>query len=351
LISSGLVIETGLGKSTGGRKPTLLDINEKFGLVMAVKIEARRVISGLYDLRTNKLAGQITEFSAEPEVSTVIEIIHDDLRSYAETSDILGVGLGVSGFVSDNGTIIYTPILNWRNIDLAEILLPDKNIPVVTDNDVNAFTLAEGWLGAGRGFNDFLCVTVGEGVGSGLMIDGTLHRGAFGGAGEIGHVTLDPNGPRCRCGEKGCLEALASDYFLRNEAKKIELYPPTVDRLLAATENGMPEARNIFERLGHNLGLGIKNLVNTLNPEAVILGGERLNAADYFMPELKREVLNHSFPEEARTLKIVRANLGEEGWLIGAALLAIRNFLNLPLHHKVKEAEGQDMKTLKRRTS
>ncbi|MBS3787252.1 ROK family transcriptional regulator [Candidatus Bipolaricaulota bacterium] len=347
LISSDLIVEVGVGQSTGGRKPTLLDINDDFGHVAAVKIEARRVISGLYDLSTNKIDGNTTEIDSEPDLDTVLEIIRQDLNSYSKTGEVLGVGIGVSGFISDSGTIIYTPILGWSDVPLADVLLTDSSIPVVVDNDVNAFTLAEGWLGAGKDYEDFLCVTVGEGVGAGLMIDGTLHRGAIGGAGEIGHITLDPNGPRCRCGENGCLEALASDYFLRNEIEKLDFKPPTIENLSSLASEGNGQALEIFQRLGCNLGLGIKNLVNTLNPEAVLLGGERLSEADFFMPRLKKEVLNHSFPEEARKLKIVRANLGQEGWLIGAALLAIRNFLNLPLHHKVRSVEKQEVKQLK----
>ena len=336
LMSSGLIVEAGVGKSTGGRKPTLLDINEKFGYVMAIKIEARRVITGLYDLRTNKIAGGVTQLEPEPEVETVLEVIKSDYETYLKKGDILGVGVGVSGLISDEGAIIYTPILEWSNVSLADDLLSGKRVPVVVDNDVNALTLAEGWLGAGRSYDDFLCITVGEGIGAGLMIDGALHRGALGGAGEIGHITLDPNGPVCRCGENGCLEALASDYFLRNEIEKLNLKPATIDHLADLAKKNEASATEVFRKMGRNLGLGIKNLVNTLNPEAVLLGGERLSEANYFMPEMKQEVLNHSFPEEARELKIVRTELGKEGWLIGAALLSIRNFLNLPLHHKVK---------------
>lgn len=342
LISSGLVKETGAGKSTGGRKPTLLDIDRTFGYVVAVKIEARKVITGLYDLRTNKLDGNSATFSPEPNYRTILDIIFRAVKSYDDQKEIIGVGIGVSGLITDEGEIIYSPILNWEDLPLAEDLYTELSLPIIVDNDVNALTLAEGWIGAGKDFDNFLCVTVGEGIGAGLMIDGSLYRGAIGGAGEIGHVTVDPDGPRCRCGERGCLEALASDYFLRNEIVKHDFNPLTINHLISLAETGDPKALDIFRRMGHSLGLGIKNLVNTLNPEAVILGGERLSEADYFMSEMEEEVLNHSFPQEAKKLKILRAKLGKEGWLIGPASLSIRNFFSLPLHHKVKEeTEGE----------
>lgn len=346
LLSSGLVEEVGVGKSTGGRRPTLLDINEKFGFVVATKIEARNVITGLYDLRTNKLDGNTTRIPPEPDPNGVEDIIIRDTNAYSKAGEIIGMGIGTSGLITDSGEIIYTPILGWENVTLAEDLASRLSTPIIVDNDVNALTLAEGWMGAGEGYDDFLCVTVGEGIGAGLMIDGSLYRGSIGGAGEIGHITLDPEGPRCRCGEKGCLEALASDYFLRNEVVKVGIEPPTIDRLARLADEGDDRALGIFESMGRNLGLGVKNLVNTLNPEAVILGGESLSNADYFLPETEEEIMNHSFPREARELKIVRAELGKEGWLIGAALLSIRNFFSLPLHNRVKEGEASERSEL-----
>lgn len=341
LISVGLIEEVGVGQSTGGRKPTLLDINEEFGYVMAVKIEARKVITGLYDLRTNKVTGRITEHPSNPDSEMILERIKNDYETYVNREEIVGLGVGVSGLISNSGEIIYSPILDWESVPVAEKLKSDLSLPVTVDNDVNALTLAESWLGAGREFKDLICVTVGEGVGAGIMIDGGLYRGAIGGAGEIGHITLDPDGPRCRCGEKGCLEALASDYYLKNEMNRRGIKPGTIDHLTSLAERNKKEALEILSTMGEHLGLGIKNLVNTLNPKAVLLGGERMSESEYFIDETRTEILNHSFPSEAEDLEIVKASLGKEGWLIGAALLSIRNFLNLPLRHKVKEESGK----------
>jgi len=342
LLSAGLIEEVGVGKSTGGRKPTLLDINEEFGYVMAVKIESGRVITGLYDLRTSKLAGNRTRYPEHPDPEKVLRYIEEDYRTYSELKEIVGLGIGVSGLISNSGEITFSPILSWKEFPIRDELESKLSLPVTVDNDVNSLALAESWLGAGKEYEDILCITVGEGVGAGLMIDGGLYRGSLGGAGEIGHITLDPDGPLCRCGERGCLEALASDYYLEQEMERRGLTPSTTENLARLAGEGDKEALDVFKKMGYHLGLGIKNLVNTLNPEAVVLGGERTSEADYFMAEMEEEVLNHSFPQEARELKIVRAELGKEGWLIGAAILSIRNFLSLPLNRKVRtDSEGQ----------
>lgn len=341
LISAGLIEEVGVGESTGGRKPTLLDINEGFGYVMAVKIESRRIITGLYDLRTNKIAGNRTAYPKHPDPDKVLGYIEEDFVTYSELNEIVGLGIGVSGLISNSGEIIYSPILEWKDLPIKEDLESELSLTVTVDNDVNSLTLAESWLGAGKDFQDIICVTVGEGVGAGLMINGGLYRGSLGGAGEIGHITLDPDGPLCRCGENGCLEALASDYYLEQEMERRSLTPSTTENLARMAGNGEEEAIDVFQKMGYHLGIGVKNLVNTLNPEAVVLGGERISEADYFMPKMEEEVLNHSFPQEARELKIVKAELGKEGWLIGAAILAIRNFLSLPLNRKVRADIGE----------
>jgi N-acetylglucosamine repressor len=341
LISAGLIEEVGVGESTGGRKPTLLDINEGFGHVMAVKIESRRIITGLYDLRTNKIAGNRTAYPKHPDPDKVLGYIEEDFVTYSELNEIVGLGIGVSGLISNSGEIIYSPILEWKDLPIKEDLESELSLTVTVDNDVNSLTLAESWFGAGKDFQDIICVTVGEGVGAGLMINGGLYRGSLGGAGEIGHITLDPDGPLCRCGENGCLEALASDYYLEQEMERRGLTPSTTENLARMAGNGEEEAIDVFQKMGYHLGIGVKNLVNSLNPEAVVLGGERISEADYFMPEMEEEVLNHSFPQEARELKIVKAELGKEGWLIGAAILSIRNFLSLPLNRKVRADIGE----------
>ncbi len=142
-------------------------------------------------------------------------------------------------------------------------------------------------------------------------------------------MTIDPGGPRCRCGEKGCLEALASDQALRTDAERLGF--PGVAAMAAAARNGDASAQGAFRRVGQALGLGLKNVVNLLNPEAIVLGGERMTDADLFLPALEEEVRHHAFPETARELSIVPAELGPDGTLIGAATLATAEAFRSPM--------------------
>jgi predicted NBD/HSP70 family sugar kinase len=246
---------------------------------------------------------------------------------------ILGVGIGISGFVdAEAGVDLYSPILGWREVPIRAPLEQRLGLPVYVENDVNALTLAERWYGAGRNFRDFICITVGEGIGAGVVIGGELYRGAAGGAGELGHTTINPDGPRCRCGERGCLEVYASDRFLLHHASALGYQG--IPELIAAAQNGDGTARQVFHDMGRSLGIGTKNIVNLLNPEAVVLGGERLDAADLFLPTFEEEVRRHSFPKEAEELAIVRAELGEDGFLVGAATLVVREFFRLPTERR-----------------
>jgi len=188
--------------------------------------------------------------------------------------------------------------------------------------------LAECWYGSGCEYQHFVCITVGEGIGAGVVIGGDVYHGAYGGAGELGHITIDPNGPVCRCLERGCLEVYASDRFLEEEAGRLGYRG--IDGLIAAARDGSSEATDVFTRMGTNLGIGARNLINLLNPEAIVLGGERMDEADLFFDAFREEVCRHSFPAEAAQLQIVPAQLGRDGFLIGAATLAAAEFFRLP---------------------
>jgi predicted NBD/HSP70 family sugar kinase len=252
------------------------------------------------------------------------------VQRLASGKRVLGVGLAISGFVDPvTGMDLYSPILGWERVPVRGPLEAKLDLPVWVENDVNALALAERWYGAGRRYQHFICITVGEGIGAGVVLQGELYRGAFGGAGEVGHMTINPDGPVCRCQERGCLEVYASDRFLREEAERLG-YTSVSDMALAARNGEGAAARGAFARMGRFLGLGAKNLVNLLNPEAVVLGGERMDAADLFLPSLEDEVRRHSFPAAAEKLFIVPAELGADGFLVGAATLVAAEFFRVP---------------------
>ncbi len=329
LISQGLVRELGKTPSPSGRPPILLGLNPDYAFSIGVKIEARRVLAA----RVN-LLGQVQEEDAvpfdDPSPGAVLPVLEQTIRSVFR-GKVLGIGIAVSGFVdSVAGVCLFSPILGWHGVELAPPLEEHFEVPVHVENDVNALTLAEARYGAGRELSDFLCVTVGEGLGAGIVIGGRLYRGAFGGAGEFGHTLFDPRGPRCRCGERGCLEVFASDQFLRREADALGL--SSVEALAARAREGDPAAGAAFRALGENLGYGLKDLVNLLNPEAIVIGGERTSTdGDLFIPYTEEILRAHAFAGAAERVRLVRAELGEEGFLVGAAEVFVESFFAAPL--------------------
>ncbi len=342
LLRIGLVKEIGVGKSRGGRRPILLDLNASYGLALGVKVEASRLLLGAMDLKGKILTCAEVPFKRGSDSPTVLSLLQENLRRWtSQGTRVLGIGVGISGFVDqETGTLLYSPILGWENVELAGPLGEELGLPVFVDNDVNTFTLAELWHGAGRRFRNFLCVTVGEGIGAGIVIEGRLYEGAIGGAGEIGHTCLDPDGPLCRCGERGCLEVFASDAFLLRRAHEAGSPHPEPEELLQAACRGDPLAKSIFIEMGRHLGLGLKNAVNLLNPEAVILGGERLEAYPFFGPALEDQLRHHAFPEEAKELLILPAEVGQAGWIVGAATLALSPIFELPMYRRPIRHDG-----------
>ena len=221
---------------------------------------------------------------------------------------------------------------------LAETLQTKLQRPVEIENDANAAALGEMWQGAARGCRTIVCLTLGTGVGSGIVLDGELWRGADGTAGEIGHTSVDPFGDvKCKCGNIGCLEVCASGTAIVRMAREglngrpeSSLNAMPADELSAkvianAASNGDEFAREIFQRVGMYLGIAAANIVNTLNPEMIVIGGGVSAAFDLFAPGAREEMLRRAFPVPAGRCRIVKAECGDDAGLLGAAWLACQN--------------------------
>jgi predicted NBD/HSP70 family sugar kinase len=328
LIDEGIACEVGKSAPRSGRPATLIELNRTHATSIGIKIERSKILGARVDVAGAILQREQCAITRPVRVQRVL----DDLNAVAEKlmdGRLLGLGVCVSGFVEPStGTNLYSPILEWKNVPIGDALRSAHDLPTRVENDVNVLALAERLYGAGRAFQHFICITVGEGIGAGVMIGGELYRGAFGGAGELGHITIDPNGPVCRCRERGCLEVYASDRFLFEESERLGF--DSIEALAAAARDGSDPAREAFRRMGVNLGVGAKNLVNLLNPEAIVLGGERMTEEDLFVDAFEEIVCQHSFPEEASRLRIVPAELGSDGFLIGAAASACMEFFHVP---------------------
>lgn len=256
-----------------------------------------------------------------------------------EPAAVSGVGVGAAGLTDwKTGTVLLASNLRWKDVPLAEMLSHELDgVPVSVDKDTNAAALAEARLGAGRSFHHFLYVTAGTGIGGGLVLNGELYRGATGGAGDIGHVVVDPEGPRCGCGNRGCVEVFSSGGGIVNRAEGLlssgrpetensSLMGKTVttEAVFEAASGGDAVARSVVDRAGAMLGLALANYVNLNNPEAVVLGGGLLRAGEMYRAPVEREMKNKALPALAEAVSLVPPELGDDVGAIGAALLAVK---------------------------
>jgi glucokinase len=256
------------------------------------------------------------------------------------TNDVAAVGIGAAGLVeSATGILTYAPNLAWRNVRLAEHIGGALGVPALADNDATVAAWGEYRMGAGRGSRHMLLVTVGTGLGGGIVTDGRIYRGAHGFAAEVGHIIVEPGGPLCGCGNRGCLEQVASGQAIERAGREAaERYPHSGIARLAegvpdrvtgsivtrAAQDGDDTARAILAKVGRRLGEGIAGLVNVLDPEIVVVGGGAVAAGDLLLEPARRAfVAAVEAPDARPAVPIVPAGLGNDAGVVGAALLAL----------------------------
>ena len=240
---------------------------------------------------------------------------------------MLGLGVGVSGHVdSAAGICRYSALLDWNKVDVAGPLRERTGLPVVVSNDVNTLVVAERWFGAGRDIDSFAVVTVGPGIGCGLLLDGALYSGATGLAGELGHLPLDPAGPMCSCGRRGCLEALAGDRAVLRHLQDAGVACATIGEAvgLGRGDSGTAAiARSAFAEAGTALGRGMAGMCNLLNLQKIIVAGEGAVAYDLFGPAMTAAMEAYAFSTAARDCDLHVDPVQHDLWARGAACLVI----------------------------
>jgi glucokinase len=251
-----------------------------------------------------------------------------------EKQRVVATSIMVPGAVDANkAVVLQAPNLpSLVNFGLKAALEKRLGWPVFLENDANAAAVGEMWLGAARGCRDVMSITLGTGVGGGLILDGKLWRGSHGTGGEIGHTTVDPfSGLKCKCGNTGCLELFASaTAIVRMARESLSLYPETklkrdeltAKRVYEAGRDGDELALAVFKRFGMYLGIGLANIINLIDPEIIVISGGAANGWDLFAREMYRQVEERAFRITARQVKIARAECGDNAGLLGAARLA-----------------------------
>lgn len=281
-----------------------------------------------------------TPAASPPEIAgAIIEVV----TQFRHHHEIAGVGIGAAGFVdAQRSTVLFAPNLAWRNEPLRARVREGVDLPVVIENDANAAAWGEFRYGGGSDVDDMVLLTVGTGLGGGIVIGGELVRGTYGFGGEVGHLRVMPDGHRCGCGSKGCWEQYASGTALVREARGLaESGSPRAARIIElaggrfediegshvteAAQEGDPAARDLIEDLGRWLGAGIASLTAVLDPAAIVVGGGVSTAGDLVLTPARGEFIHQLSARGYRpTLEIRSATLGTEAGIIGAADLARR---------------------------
>ena len=346
LIEQGYLVEKGEGASKGGRKPRLLFINNELGYIAGIDIGATSV-----DLALADVCGKILQRRSEPAdvrqppdvvLGRCAEILCEmTVAQECRPGQVLGIGVGVPGPVDFTHAVLVAPPLmpDWENFGIRDFFKKTfASAFVAVDNDVNIMALGEQRYGAGMNIDHFIFVKVGTGIGAGIISNGKIHRGNDGSAGDIGHICVDKQGPICRCGNRGCLEAMAAGPAIVEralEAARLRTSPflsqmrdsnhgiLRAEDVNAAIREGDEAALEIIRSSGQMIGDVLASLVNFFNPSHIFIGGGIANFGNHLLVAIRRAVLRRSLPLATTHLSINFSRAGAEAGVNGALALAL----------------------------
>jgi predicted NBD/HSP70 family sugar kinase len=350
LLERNLILERDYAESTGGRRAGLLEINPAGGFVMGLIPQPASLTAVILDLSSELIATQQWDLPLRGNYEQAMEFIGQCCEEFfresrVEREKIIGIGFGMSGLIdAERGFCLDATMLGWKGVEISQPLEKRLGIPVFVDNDVNCLAVSEKLFGQGRSYQHFLVVAIGRGVGLGIIANGDLYRGAFGGAGEFGHTAVTTEGRFCDCGNRGCLETYASfpgivkNYVEYAQLTTYNLATSSPERTLLdiveRARSGDQAARAAMQRAGLLLGLSLANLVNIFNPECIVLSTPDLNILtdDLLLGAMQQEMKQHFFSQMGKNLRFFTAEQpGYESWARGAGSLVLHHFFGSPV--------------------
>lgn len=310
---------------------------------IGIDIGGTKIAAGIVD--SEGLVLHKKSYSTPNKTSTeILKLLGDivtALESYAYSKkiDIHGIGVGSAGQIDfKNGTVLSGTdnIRNWNNIKLVDFLRKFTSTPIYLDNDANAFAAAEYLLGNGKGSNSLVCITIGTGIGGGVILDGKILHGEWGGASELGHMTVDINGPNCNCGSKGCIETYSSGTGIANRMKEKLKTTKTVftgdlafinenldvitsKEVFQLYQSGLDEATEVIDTAVEALSYGVINFIHLFNPSKIVFGGGVLEKNKWLLNSIKEQVKSKGMSALVDSCELVFSGLGYDSGLIGAA--------------------------------
>lgn len=332
LLSEHWITETGIGASSGGRKPTMLEIDNKAGYAIGIDLRATNILCIVADMGGRIVRKSLYPYERSADAERVWQQLADIAAGERESLPasplgLLGVGIGVHGFVEySSSRIVFVPHTGWKRLEWKGRLEERLGVPVIIDNEANLAALGELEYGAAADCTDMLYLSVASGIGAGLVLHGELFRGNGGFAGEVGHTTIEMNGRPCSCGNKGCWETYASERAIANEMQ-MEYAPGFTDWLLGQLREDKQAAVAAVGRAGQYLGVGIGNMMHTLNPQMIVIGNAMGQYADW-IDEGVQQSLAERF-SYMTDVDVSYSSLGEDGCALGAVSSVIRNKMSL----------------------
>lgn len=350
LIDRRLVLEKEYAESTGGRRAGLLEINPEGGFAVGLMAQPSSLTAVILNLNGDPVYSQQWDLPLRDNYPQALDLIGQCVEEVLRESGVprekfIGVGLGMGGLIdAENGCCIDSWIMNWQNAEISQPLEDRLAIPVFLDNDINCLAIYEKLFGQGQPYQHFLEVAIGRGVGLGIVINGDLYRGAFGGAGEFGHTAVTTEGRLCDCGNHGCLETYLSEAgivknyleYVRSTTYSLEtvIKEPAIHGIIAQAKNGHEAAKAAFQRAGVLLGVSLANLVNIFNPECILLIGHDADssvlAGDLLLEPMYQTFKQHLFSQIGKDLHFIVERRGFESWARGAGSLVLRHFFASP---------------------
>lgn len=347
-IRTGLVREVGKGPSSGGKPPRLLEFSADARYIVGVDIGTTNISTILMDLSANIRARATLATDPARCFDTVMQQVIGTIRQVLDESclpmeKLLGIGIGVPGILSpENDSILSSPDLGWKNVSPLLVLQDVFPLPIMMRNVTRSMAMGELWFGLGKEADSFLCINLGYGIGSAIVIDRDVYAGEFSSAGEFGHITMDRNGPLCDCGNYGCLEALASANAISRQARAaveagnrssmLEITGGDISAIDAkvvfdAAKAGDPLADSIARHAMEYLGIAISGAIHFLDPRLIILEGGMSRAGKYLTDIVEGEIQRRVHPFRRNTARIVVSQLGADASAIGAGAYLFKAFV------------------------
>lgn len=344
LIESEIIIEGAQGVSRGGRKATMLTINIGNFFIIGLDVGPKHIKGGITDLNAHMIECFKVDIPENITNDGLLSLMEENIlklisKKSISRQNIIGIGVGMHGIVDvEHGISLFAPNLGLRDVPIKEHLEKKFEMAVKVENDARAMALGETWFGSGSGVNSSVFINVGRGIGGGIILNGKLHHGKNCIGGEIGHMTINIDGPLCSCGNHGCLQAFATGpRIVERAVKEIAIGK---ESLLMQMTNGKPKnisgeliyeaakqgdtlSRKLLYETGRYLGLGLTNLIHIINPERIVIGGGVSQSGHFILNSLKKTVEERAIVGSAKKTDIFLSELEDDATVIGAVSLML----------------------------